>query len=361
MSHKFSLHILCNDQRTRHKMTSIVDRIRSNDPELKELRLAEFHQVYGANVSDMVEAFHSNTIVEYIRCDRDFLPSMEADECANFFEAVAAVPSLKEAQIWHASLPIKVLTIFVGQAQQLENLQLGCLDLEGTEEDFAAFAAALKGHPSLRSFCMSDFSLNDNSVSIDGLVEVLSTLPKLQFVKLEVTHSRRTSLVGLENASKQVRVSLSGRSLAMLICTSSALKTLHLGRLDLKLDDITALAQAIEQAPALTHLSLPKCGITDETCSILSGAIGKNKTLEQVDLSCNRISDEGCILLATALKDNKTVKFLRLWGNIKISNAGFDALGEIMRSNSCVLERIPLMTPYRIISSSVEEVPAHAA
>jgi Ran GTPase-activating protein (RanGAP) involved in mRNA processing and transport len=335
-----------------------VARIRNNDPKLKELRLAEFTQAYGAHVSELTEAFHSNTTIEYVRCDRDFLPSMEADECANFFKSLATVPSLKEAQIWHASIPVKVLANFVEQAQHLENLQLGCLDLEGTEADFAAFAAALKGHPSLHSFCMSDFSLNDNSVSIDGIVEVLSTLPKLQFVKLEVTHSRRTSLVGLENAAKQVQVTLSGSSLAML-CTSSTLKNLHLSRLHLELDDVTALAQAIESAPALTYLSLAKCGITDETCSILASAIGKNKTLEKVDLSCNNISDQGCISFATALKGNQTIKFVRLWGNIKISTAGFDALADMV-SNSCVLERVPLMTPYKIISSE-EDVPAHAA
>jgi hypothetical protein len=349
---------LRNEERARHKMTSIVDRIRSNDSELKELRLAEFPQAYGAHVSDLTEAFSSNTTIEYVRCDRDFLPSLEADECVNFFKSLAAVPSLKEAQIWHASIPVTVLTLFIVAGQHLENLQLGCLDLGGTEEDFAAFAAALKGHPSLLSFCMSDFSLNDDSVSIDGLVEVLSTIPKLQSVKLEVTSSRRTSLVGLENASKQVQVSLSGSSLAVL-CASSTLKVLHLGRLNLKLDDITALAQAIESAPALTHLSLPKCGITDETCSILASAIGKNKTLEKVDLSCNSISDQGCIEFATALKGNQTIKFIRLWGNTKISNAGFDALADMM-SNSMVLERVPLMTPYNIISSA-EEVPAHAA
>jgi hypothetical protein len=262
-------------------------------------------------------------------------------------------------------MSIKVLTTFVGQARQLETLQLGCLDLEGTEEDFAEFAATLKAHPSLRVFCMSDFSLNDNSVSIDGLVEVLSTLPKLELVKLEVTHSRRSSLVGTENAAKQVQVPLSGASLAVL-CTSSSLKMLHLGRLSLKLDDITVLARAIESAPALTNLSLPHCGITDETCSILASAIGKSKTVEKVDMSCNCIQDQGCISFAAALQGNRSVKFLRLWGNSKITNAGFDALADIMVSNSCVLERIPLILtlPYKMdVSATVEvsmaEVPAH--
>ncbi len=93
--------------------------------------------------------------------------------------------------------------------------------------------------------------------------------------------------------------------------------------------------------------------------SMMARAISKNKTLRKVDVCCSSISDQGCIECATALKGKQTIKFIRLWGNTKISNDGFDALADMM-SNSMVLERVPLMTPYNIIAS-VEEVPAHAA
>lgn len=50
------------------------------------------------------------------------------------------------------------------------------------------------------------------------------------------------------------------------------------------------------------------------------------------------------VTLASGLKGNNSVTFLRLWGNVKISNAGFDAVREMLEQN-CVLERVPLMAP----------------
>jgi hypothetical protein len=49
-------------------------------------------------------------------------------------------------------------------------------------------------------------------------------------------------------------------------------------------------------------------------------------------------------MIASALKGNNSVKMLRLWGNVKISNAGFDASVDMLKVN-CVLERVPLMVP----------------
>lgn len=50
------------------------------------------------------------------------------------------------------------------------------------------------------------------------------------------------------------------------------------------------------------------------------------------------------VTLASGLKGNNSVTFLRLWGNVKISNAGFDTVREMLEQN-CVLERVPLMAP----------------
>lgn len=86
--------------------------------------------------------------------------------------------------------------------------------------------------------------------------------------------------------------------------------------------------------------------------------------LFQIDLSCNKLTDEGCVTLASALKGNNSVTFLRLWGNVKISNAGFDTVKEMLEQN-CQLERIPLMAPLgyenRISNPSQKNAKAHAA
>jgi len=325
-------------------MSSNIQRICGNDPELTELRLVEDLEAYCADISDLTDALKDNEVIEYVRLDRDFLPSIDDDAgLAKFFQAFGGLPALKEAQIWHAGIPVKFLADFLLAARGLEHLQLGCLDLEGTADDFESFSAALDGHPHLRSFCMHDFSLTNNAISIDGLIGTLATIPNLQIVKIEVTHSRRRSLVGSEAAAAKVSVSLRGEALANL-CRCPTLEELYLNRLNLNLEDYAAFAASIKDAPVLKLLALPHCNLDDTACIALSEAIGQSKTLVKIDLSCNRLTDEGCVTLASGLEGNESVKFLRLWGNVKISNNGFDTVHEMLEKN-CVLERVPLMTP----------------
>jgi hypothetical protein len=72
------------------------------------------------------------------------------------------------------------------------------------------------------------------------------------------------------------------------------------------------------------------------------------------------------VTLASGLEGNASVTFLRLWGNAKISNEGFDAVREMLEQN-CVLERVPLMAPAgfgpKIDADKVERkhAQAHAA
>jgi len=323
---------------------SIISQILSSDPELTELRLVEDIEAYTTDPSELTDALLENKIIDYVRLDRDFLPSMVPEDTASFFKAFGKLPNLKEAQVWHASIPVTVLADFLNAARGLEHLQFGCLDLDGTEADFALVSAALQGHPSLKSFSMHDFSLTANDmVSLDGLIATLATIPNLSVVKLEVTHSRRRSLVGSEAAAKKVSVSLKGEALASL-CRKDNLTELYLNRLNLSLDDYGAIGEAIKTAPNLKVLALPHCNLDDQACIAFSEAIGQSKTIEKIDLSCNRLTDEGCITLASGLKGNESVKFLRLWGNVKISNAGFDTVREMLEQ-SCNLERVPLMTP----------------
>jgi Ran GTPase-activating protein (RanGAP) involved in mRNA processing and transport len=294
-------------------------------------------------LNDLIKALGNNTTIDYVRFDRDFLPCMDDDMRGPFFNAVGKIPSLTEAHIWHASFPVKVLSDFINEARKLNYLELGCLEVEGNEQEFKEVEKAIKDHPSLTGFTMSDFSLRDETVVIDGLIETLATIPNLRQVKLEVTHSRRRSIVGSEAAAKTVKVLLNGKALAALLASPSV-QDLTLNRLNLNLDDYEALATAIEKSPSLKNLSLPHCCVNDQAADHLARAIAANATLEKLDLSCNQLTDEGCIVIATALKENSSIKLLRLWGNVKISNAGFDALVDMLQSN-CTLERVPLMAP----------------
>ena len=325
---------------------SLVDRIQSNDPDLTDLRMTEVPEAYTNDLGALIDSLKGNTSIQYVRFDRDFLPALSPEEVDSLFKAVGNLAGLKEILIWHAHLSAKSVADLIALSKdRIEHLQLGVLALEGTSEDFQSVADALNGHEKLKSFDMSDFSLNDQSISIDPIIIALSTMPNLERVKLEVTYQKRGSLVGHEKAKEKVRVEVSGPALATL-CRSASLGELHLCRLTLNLNDLEALADAIQTAPSLHRIALPHCLLNDYNISGIARAIGHSTSLENVDLSCNHITDEGCIAIATALKGNTSVKLLRLWGNVKISNAGFDALAEMLEAN-CVLERVPLMGPNR--------------
>mmetsp|Transcript_2805 Transcript_2805/g.5859 ORF Transcript_2805/g.5859 Transcript_2805/m.5859 type:complete len:345 (+) Transcript_2805:278-1312(+) len=321
---------------------SLIDRIQSNDPDLTDLRMTEVPEAYTNDLDALIESLKSNTVIQFVRFDRDFLPALNPEQVDSLFKAVGSLAGLKEILIWHAHLSAKSVAELIALSKdRAEHLQLGVLALEGTAEDFQSVADALTGHEKLKSFDMSDFSLNDQSISIDPIIIALSTMPNLERVKLEVTYQKRGSLVGHEKAKEKVRVEVSGPALATL-CRSASLRDVHLSRLTLNLNDLEALADAIQTAPSLKRLALPHCLLNDYNVSGIARAIGHSTSLESVDLSCNHITDEGCIAIATALKGNTSVKLLRLWGNVKISNSGFNALAEMLESN-CVLERVPLM------------------
>ena len=323
---------------------SIVERMHQNDPEFTELCLTEAPDVYSTSMEEFILALKQNTVIDYVRIDRDFLPNMSEDYVAEFLTALGALPSLKEVHIWHASLSVQSLAGFFEQATNLELLEFGCIEFAGTPEDFRKLSDTIKVNASIRIFYMIDFSFSGDNGDINKIVESLACLPTLEVVKLEVTSSRRRSLCGSEAAMLRPSVQLSGLSLAALV-KSKALRELQLNRMQLKLRDYEMLAAALNESPALTSLSIPNCELTDDACSSLAVAIANvNCRLKEIDFSCNKLSDEGCILIASALKGNTSVNMLRLWGNIKISNSGFLALVEMLEVN-CHLERVPLMAP----------------
>jgi len=283
--------------------------------------------------------------------DRDFLPGMEQAEITELLDAVGKLASLKEAAIFHAILPAKALDNFLQQAKTIEKVELGSIDLQGTPQDLDSLNETIAAHKTLKAFLMLDFSLGVSG-GIDGIVKALGSTKNIQMVKLDAAHKRRQSVVGSAAAAIKPDSSVQGESLAHLVTKATSLSELHLNRLSLQLDDFQQVAIAIQDAPHLQTLGLTNVGLTDDACNELANAVAANCHLQTIDLSCNKLTDEGCTLLASALRNNHHVKLLRLWGNLKISNTGFDALVEMLEYN-CVLERLPLMAP-REYSTKIE-------
>ena len=331
--------------------SAIVGRIHNELEGLKELRLVESPEAYGANFDELIEALKGNTTIEYVRLDRDFLPGLEESDIVLVMEAVGKLPALKETHIMHAILPATAFASFLQHAKNVEIVELGSVELQGTPDELQDMAANLGSHGALKTFLMLDFSLGVSG-GIGNIVEALSQIKTLEKVKLDAAHKRRRSLLGSEAAAIKPDNTVPGVALAHLVAHTPKLCELHLNRLVLDVNDLKIVATAVSTASSLTTLSLTNVGLTDEACNELANAIAANANLVTIDLSCNKLTDEGCTLLTSALVNNNHVKLLRLWGNVKISNTGFDALVSMLENN-CVLERLPLMAS-REYSTKIE-------
>lgn len=108
---------------------SFVQKIAANDPTFKELRLSESSEHYFSDVSEMVAALGQNTVIDYVRIDRDFLPSLlgEPEKKAAIVIAIGKLPALRELRIMSGPVHANVLGLALNDVANLENLELVCI------------------------------------------------------------------------------------------------------------------------------------------------------------------------------------------------------------------------------------------
>jgi Leucine-rich repeat (LRR) protein len=168
-------------------------------------------------------------------------------------------------------MTIKSLAAVIDKATKMEVFKLEDVELEGTEDDIIALSKALRGHPYLKEFHMTNVTLTDSSLSLDSVVSMMLVTVGLTLVKLE-------------------KVPISSSALASAgYCTT--LKT----------------------------LSLPNSGLTDRDAVKLAEAVAQSASIQLIDISGNDLSDLGCVAFARALKKNTSIQNIRLEGNGKIS------------------------------------------
>ena len=107
-------------------MTSLIERIANNDPTLKEISLGESAETYFGDVAEMVSALAANTTIDYVRIDRDFLPSLlgQPEKKAAVVTAIGKLPALREFRIMSGPVHAHVLGKALTDATSLENLEL---------------------------------------------------------------------------------------------------------------------------------------------------------------------------------------------------------------------------------------------
>jgi hypothetical protein len=169
-------------------------------------------------------------------------------------------------------MAVRSLTAMVDKATKLDVFKLENVELEGTEDDIILLSKALRGHPYLEEFHMTNVTLADSSLSLDQVVSMmLVTVPELTLVKFEKAP-----------------------------VSSSALATAG-------------------YCSTLKTLMVPNSGLTDKDAIKLAEAVAQSPSIQLIDISGNDLSDLGCVAFARALDKNTSIQSIRLEGNGKIS------------------------------------------
>lgn len=190
--------------------------------------------------------------------------------------------------------------------------------MKGDQEDIKHLEDALRGHDKLSSFAMSNFTVDQDNVSMDELVKALGSIPTLQKVVLE--------------SHKEAKSHFTGEALAAL-CGDNQFKELRIANFRLYPQHYDLIQDAVAKTTTLEILRLNRVGMA-QPCSIkLAAGLEKNRSLKMVDLSSNNIEDIGVAALADSLKNNATLEHLRLWDNKLIGEDGFNALADMLEVN----------------------------
>jgi Ran GTPase-activating protein (RanGAP) involved in mRNA processing and transport len=276
----------------------ILDRLRANDPTFTKLKLVYAPTEIYDTLDDLLGALRVNHTVTYALLEGAFCRELSDTDFSVILKAVGKLKALQDLEIWSSPVPVAALCQAIKPAYHLTRVGLGMVTLSGDMT-----ADSLKDHPSLRTFCLSDFSMaqdssstsNARTIRLDSLLRALATCPALETVEIFANRSARSTSSG---------VLWSPLSLAALLY---ATPHLTLRRLDLTVEAVRELTahlkrqqrerqeQQREWSPRLRVLNLNENQLQDVGCVALVQALTEHAfPVKELNLRANEITAEGC-------------------------------------------------------------------
>jgi Ran GTPase-activating protein (RanGAP) involved in mRNA processing and transport len=145
----------------------MLDQIINN--EISDLHLSAFAEDIFENFHDFVDALASNTSLDTIHLDKDFIGDLRNDSREMLLKSLGKNKNLKELTLEDGLLQIGHVTTMVQAAKSLRTLRMKNLILQGVESDFDACESALYQHPCIKEFEVIDCSPAVDHVSIEKL------------------------------------------------------------------------------------------------------------------------------------------------------------------------------------------------
>ena len=270
--------------------STLLDRIRHNDPTLIELSLTK------AVVSrDVLEALKLNTTitkVELIKCN---IGDAEAE--------ILAKVLMVNPRITHLNLTA---------------------DPYGTRIKGAggiALAKALEVNDTL-----VELNLCNNYLKAKGGIALAKALGVNRGLVSLNLNANIISMDAIESMMKSLEMN---NKLTYLDLTQNSISS------DSE-EDESLIGNMLKINKTLKGLNLSSNYINDKMCTSIADALKGNKKLAVLDLSQNDIGNEGAVALAEMLKENNTLYRLELYGN-KIQAQGVEILTEAVKHNYTII------------------------
>ena len=268
-----------------------------------------------SDLGDITRAIRANKTVKEVSVFCEFIEDDWLTQGAvwRIFRAVGQLPKL-ECLLFdyigsdNDELPVSLLsTVVVQAAVKLKRLELSCVQLTGTREQFMEFSRALRQTQSLQKIHIYGSYIKEaEQISwpylLNSTVEALLGLQCLEDVLI--------TALDFSSLGK-----LSSDILGRLIRTSTSMKRLVLGEFELNNEHIVAMADAMEDNRVLKEISFG-CSLGAEGGEALAKMLRSNEALEILHIHVANLDggeDHHCAL-ARALTSNSVVKQFSLYG-----------------------------------------------
>lgn len=150
---------------------SIIEQVASNS--ITDLKISQDpDEALGKKkVGEFLDALGSNTSIETLKLDGDFIGCLRQDKRSALIKAIGDLPNLKEVHLGEACMLADDVASILTKGKNIVSMSLTAVVLQGEQSSLDACELAVYTHPTLKQFDLKDSSTAIAELSLDKLQE----------------------------------------------------------------------------------------------------------------------------------------------------------------------------------------------
>ncbi|CAB9501092.1 expressed unknown protein [Seminavis robusta] len=291
-------------------------------------------------------AIQSNRIIDNaeVSVDESFSDADTQELALRFVERLGGLNGLKSLRLLPDKVhiiyevPVRLLTIALQRARELQMFSICAVDLVGNQDEFVEFMESMRNHASLHLVRLIRCRLpNTSPPMLADFVAHVSAIPNLK--EVELCGAEESSLGIMSN---EALISISGAALLEKFC---------LDNFELTQDHFMILLQWLERRNnRLRGVSVSACEINSEGLHSLARMLRGNQTLEELSICLSHsrnqtLTDECFMAISQSLERNTSLRQFGVSGSNgwpKLSNNVQKCFLNMLRHWNYTLERLSL-------------------